>query len=70
MNLHGKVVGRCLSRAFSRNKPAPGFVTLMDDFGGILLILCLTGESESILGFSIRDLVDPEPFGGSTNEAR
>jgi hypothetical protein len=36
----------------------------------ILLILAFARERELVLGLSVRDLVDPEPFIGSPEEAR
>jgi hypothetical protein len=35
----------------------------------ILLVLALSGESELVLGLSVRDLVDTEPLVGGTEEA-
>jgi hypothetical protein len=34
----------------------------------ILLVLALSGESELVLGLSVRDLVDTEPLVGGTEE--
>lgn len=68
--LHGKIVRLSLSRSLANNQAAPGLVAFVDDFSGILLILGLTRESKSVLGFSIRDLVDPEPFIGGTDKTR
>ena len=48
----------------------PGITALADDFLSILLVLAFTAEGELILRFSIWDLVDTEPFVGSSEKAR
>jgi len=58
----GEIVGGRLCRAFSTDKTAPSFMTLMDDFSGIFLVLGLAGERKLVLGLPIGDLVDPEPL--------
>ena len=35
-------------------------MAFVDDFSRIFLVLGFTGESKRILGFAIRNLVDPE----------
>jgi len=45
-----------------RNETSPCFVALMDDLGGILLVLGFTRERKCIFGLSVGDFVDPEPF--------
>ena len=57
-NAHGEVVGRRLGGALARDEPPPGLVALVDDFGGVLLVLRLAGERELVLGLAIGDLVD------------
>jgi hypothetical protein len=64
----GDVVGGGLSRSFASDETAPGFVALVDDLGGVLLVLSLTREGEGVLGLSIGDLVDAEPLVGGTDE--
>lgn len=56
--MHGKVVGSGLRRALASDELAPGFVALVDDLGGVLLVLGLARESELVLGLAIGDLVD------------
>lgn len=50
------------------DETAPGFVGLVDDFHGVLLVFSLAGEGELILRLAIGDLVDPEPFVGCPDE--
>lgn len=59
-NIHGQVVLLGLIRDFTGHEPSPGFVALVDNFGSVLLVLGLAGESELILWLTIGDLVNPE----------
>jgi len=66
-------VGHVADGDFTRSgvtvdETAPGFVGLVDDFHGILLVFSLTGEGELVLGLAIGDLVDPEPLVCSPDE--
>jgi len=68
-------VGEVADRDFARGRvavdeAAPGFVGFMDNLHSVLLVLSLTGEGELVFGLSIGDLVDPEPFVGSSDETR
>jgi len=45
-------------------------VTFMDNFCSILLVLGLSGESKSVLGLAVGNLVNPEPFVGGSDQAR
>jgi len=38
--------------------------------GGVLFVLAFTGEGELVLGLSVGDLVDTEPFVGGTEKTR
>lgn len=59
-NVHGKIVRGSLSGALAGDSElAPRLVTLVDDLGGILLVLSLTREGKLVLGLSIGDLVNP-----------
>lgn len=58
------------SICLARNETLPRFVALVDDLRSILLVLCFSTESKLILGFTVRDFVDAEPFVGGTNKAR
>lgn len=58
-SLHGEIVRGGLSGALAADETAPGLVALVDDLGGVLLVLRLTGERELVLGLAIGDLVDP-----------
>lgn len=51
----GRFVG-----SLAGDETAPGFVAFVDDFSRIFLVLGFTGESKRILGFAIRNLVDPK----------
>jgi hypothetical protein len=54
--------------SLASDKLAPSLVGLVDDLDGVLLGLCLTGESKDVLWLSIRDLVDAEPLVGGTDQ--
>jgi len=70
-NIAGReFVGRGFSRGLARDQATPRLVAFMDDLGSVFLVFGLTGECESVLGFSIGDFIDPEPFVGSSNKAR
>jgi len=58
-DIHGEIVGRSLGGAFSGDETTPGLVTLVDDFGGVFLVLRLTREGEGVFGLAIGDLVNP-----------
>jgi hypothetical protein len=45
-------------------------VSLKNNISSILLVLGFTAESENVFGLSIGNLVDAEPFVGSTDETR
>ncbi len=55
---------------FASDQSVPCIAALADDLLGILLVLAFTAEGELVLGFSIWDLVDTEPFVGSAEETR
>lgn len=46
------------------NETAPGFMGLVDDLRGILLVFSFTGEGELVLRLAIGDLVDPSQVPG------
>lgn len=52
------------------NQAFPGIAALADDLLGVLLVLAFTAERELVLGLAIWDLVDTEPFVGSSEQAR
>lgn len=54
----------------ARDETFPGITALADDLFSILLVLAFTTEGELVFGLSIWDLVDTEPFVGSSQEAR
>ena len=43
------------------NELLPRLVALVDDLGGVALVLCLSAEGKLVLGLSVRDFVDSEP---------
>jgi hypothetical protein len=59
-NVHGEIVGGSRGGGFASDQTAPGFVALVDDLHGVLLIFGLAREGEGVLGLTIRDLVDPK----------
>jgi len=44
-------------------------MAFMNNLHSVLLVLGFSGESKGILGLAVGDLVNPEPFVGSTDEA-
>ena len=58
-NVHGDFIAGSLCWRLASDESLPSLVALVDDFGGILLVLGLTGEGELVLGLAIGDLVDP-----------
>jgi len=61
--------GDAARRGVTVNETAPGFVGFVDDLHGVLLVFSLAGEGELVLGFTIGNLVDPEPLVGCSDEA-
>jgi len=65
----GNVANRNLARGgIAVYETAPGFMSLVDDLHGILLVFSFTGEGELVLRLAVGDLVDPEPFIGRPDE--
>lgn len=52
------------------NQTLPSIAAFADNLLGILLVLALAAECELVLRLAIWDLVDTEPFVGSSEEAR
>lgn len=63
------IVGRSLGRGLASDQATPRLVAFVDYLGSVFLVFGLAGERESVLRFSIGDLVDPEPFVGSPDKA-
>ena len=55
---------------FASDQSVPCIAALADDLLGVLLVLAFTTEGELVLGLSIWNLVDTEPFVGGAEEAR
>lgn len=69
-DVHGEVIAGGLGGDLTTEETTPCFVALMDDLGGILLVLGFARESELVLGLAIGDLVDPEGERSGDNETR
>jgi len=73
-------VGRSLNRGvgdvdftglgLTSDQSLPGLVALVNDLSSVLAVFGLTGEGELVLGLSIGNFVDAEPFIGRTDETR
>ena len=57
--LHREIVGSRLSWGLAGDEATPGFVALVDDLSGVLLVLGFAGEREGVFGFAVGDLVNP-----------
>jgi hypothetical protein len=67
----GDVADRDIAgRGFAVDETAPGFMGLVDNLHGVLLVLSLAREGELVFGLSVGDLVNPEPLVGSSDETR
>jgi hypothetical protein len=54
-HLHGNLA----RRGIAVYEAAPGFMSLVDDLHGVLLVFSFTGESKLVLRLAVGDLVDP-----------
>jgi len=61
--------GNVTSSGLAGDELLPSIGTLVDDIGGVLLVLALAGESELVLGLAVGDLVDAEPLVGGAQKA-
>lgn len=55
--------------SLTRDETLPSLVAFVNDFGGVLPVLGLAGESKLVLGLAVGDFVDAEPLVGSTDQA-
>ena len=65
----GSSEGNVTSGGLAGDELLPSISTLVDDIGGVLLVLALAGESELVLGLAVGDLVDAEPLVGGAQKA-
>ena len=65
----GSSEGNVTSGGLAGDELLPSIGTLVDDIGGVLLVLALAGESELVLGLAVGDLVDAEPLVGGAQKA-
>jgi hypothetical protein len=61
-NSHGDLVRRSLGRALTIDQSLPRLITLMHNLDRVLLSLGLAVKRKHVLGLSIGDFVDSEPF--------
>jgi len=63
------IIGLSLGGDVTLDQTLPSLMGLLDDVGGVLLVLGLTREGKLVLGLSIGDLVNAEPLVGGTDES-
>ena len=57
-DVHGEIVAWSLGGDFTRDETTPGFVALVDDLGGVFLVLCFSFfcARNRVVGFSTEGL--------------
>jgi len=67
---NGEIVRGSLCRTFSSDETTPGLVTLVNDLSRVLFVFGLARERKGVFGLAVGNLVDPEPFIGSSDQTR